>query len=126
MTQPQKATAYLLSGCPFCFKFLLFMTEAKLLDQIEISVVDPQNPATEHLKNKIADATQAKASFPAVEIEPGVFKLDSDKLIEYYAEKNNVPKELPVLSFYKDGLFTQYVNLYKENIALKQQVKDAG
>lgn len=120
MNQPYKAKAYLLSGCPFCFKFALFMTEAQLLDQIEIEIVEPQNPATEHLKSKIADSTQAKPSFPAVEIEPGVFKLDSDKLIEYYAEKNNKPTELPILTFYKDGLFTQYVKLYKENLELKK------
>lgn len=123
MNQPYKAKAYLLSGCPFCFKFVMYMTEAHLLDQIEIVVVDPQDPALEHLKRRIADSTQGKPSFPAVEIEPGVFKLDSDKLIEYFAEKNNKPKELPVLTFYKDGLFTRYVKLHKENMELK---KSAG
>jgi hypothetical protein len=120
MTQPFKAKAYLLPGCPFCFKFLLFMTETQLLDQIEIVSVDPQDADFEQVKSKIGAVTQAKVTFPTVEIEPGNYKSDSDQLIAYYAEKNHVSAEQPVVSFYKAGLFTHYVNLYKENLALKQ------
>ena len=31
-----KAKAYIKEGCPFSFKFLLFMTEAGLFDQMEL------------------------------------------------------------------------------------------
>jgi hypothetical protein len=126
MQSSGKYKAYLLLGCPFCFKFLLFMTEAGLLDQIEIVKVDPQDAGYEALKSKISESTGAKATFPTVEIEPGVFKSDTASLIEYFAQKNNVTTDLPVVSFYTEGLFARYVEMYKENLALKQQVKGAG
>lgn len=121
MPQTAKAPAYLLSGCPFCFKFLLFMTEAGLFEQIEIVTVDPQDAGYEALKEKISASTQAKATFPTVEIEPGVFKSDTEKLIDYFAQKNQVDRNLPVLNFYSAGLFRRYVDLYKENLELKQK-----
>lgn len=126
MHSSEKSKAYLLLSCPFCFKFLLFMTEAGLLDQIEIVKVDPQDAGYEALKSRISESTGAKATFPTVEIEPGVFKSDTAGLIEYFAQKNNVATDLPVLAFYTEGLFARYVEMHKENLALKQQVKDAG
>ena len=41
-----KAKAYIKVGCPFSFKFLTFMAEAKLLDEIEIVRVREGDPAT--------------------------------------------------------------------------------
>lgn len=126
MEAMSKSKAYLLLGCPFCFKFLLFMTEAGLLDQIEVVPVDPQDAGYEDLKSQISQSTGAKATFPTVEIEPGVFKSDTAALIEYFAQKNNAATDLPVMSFYTKGLFARYVDMYKENIALKQQVNSAN
>lgn len=122
MPQSTKPKAYLLLGCPFCFKFLLFMTEARLLDQIEIVSVDPKDPGYEDLKAKIGQSTQEKVTFPNIEIEPGVFKFDTEKLIDYFAEKNHAEKDQPVLAFYTQGLFARYVDLYKENLELKQKL----
>jgi cell division septation protein DedD len=117
-----KPKAYLLNSCPFCFKYLLFMGEAKLVDQIEVIGIDPQSPQFEETKAKLAQATQAKVSFPIVEVEPGVYQTDSDQLIDHFAKKHHVEAgSLPVLAFYKQGLFPAYINLYKENMALKQK-----
>lgn len=117
-----RAKAYLLNSCPFCFKFLLFMGEAQLVDQIEVVSIDPKSGEFDAIKTKLAAASNAKVTFPIVEIEPGVFKTDSDQLIEHFASKNGITAErLPVLSFYKQGLFPAYINLYKENMALKEK-----
>ena len=40
--QPFKAKAYLKEGCPFSFKYLLFMVEAGLSDQIEVMSIPPK------------------------------------------------------------------------------------
>lgn len=110
-----KAKAYLKVGCPFSFKFLLFMAEARLLDQIETIRCDPQDPDFESIKAKLAAGLNKPATFPTVEVEPGRYRSDSDRLIEYYAQKNNVAADkLPALAFYKESIFPQVVELHEK------------
>jgi hypothetical protein len=108
-----KAKAYIKQGCPFSFKFLAFMAEAKLLDDIEIVRVREGDADYEATKAKLA-AELGKASFPTVEIEPGRLMADSDRLIEHYAEGAGVqPDEMPVLSLYKQGILPKLFELHK-------------
>jgi hypothetical protein len=115
MTQESfNAKAYLRVGCPYSFKFLLFMAEARLLDQIDIVCCDPRAPDFDSIKAKLAAGLGKSATFPAVEIEPGRYRSDSDKLIDYYASKNNVAVSgLPALDFYKDSIYPQLVELHE-------------
>jgi hypothetical protein len=109
-----KAKAYLKADCPYSFRFLLFMSEARLLEQIEVIRCDPKDAGYEQVKAKLQSATGGTAEFPTVEIEPGVYKSDSGKLIDHYAKKNNVSvKSLPVLSFYEAGIFPQLRELHE-------------
>jgi hypothetical protein len=113
--QPQlfKAKAYLKADCPYSFRFLLFMRDADLVDRMEIIRCDPQDAGYEQIKNKLQHATGSKATFPTVEIEPGVYKSDSKKLIEHYASRYNIScKSLPVFSFYEAGIFPQLDQLH--------------
>ena len=108
-----KAKAYIKEGCPFSFKFLTFMTEANLLDKIEIVRVREGDADYEATKKKLAEHL-GKASFPTVEIEPGKYMSDSDRLIEYYAKRANLsPDEMPVLSLYKQGILPKLFELHK-------------
>ena len=51
MTQePFKATAYIKDGCPFSFKFLVFVTETGLPDEIEIVRVREGDPSADAVK----------------------------------------------------------------------------
>ncbi len=103
-----RPTAYLLANCPFSFKFLLFISEAKLVDGFEIVRCDPNDAETERVKQKLAAATGKKATFPTVEVEPNVYKSDSDALVAHYAELNRIdPQSLPAFSFYMKGIFPQ-------------------
>jgi hypothetical protein len=105
--------AYLKEGCPFSFKYLLFMAEASLLDRIEVIRCNPETAEFEGIKAKLEAATNKPATFPTVEIEPGRYQSDSDQLIEYYAQRNNIVlSNLPALSFYKDGIFPQLQGLH--------------
>lgn len=109
-----KPSAYLKVGCPFSFKFLLFVSEAHLLDSIEIVRCDPERPEFEEIKIKLEQATHAKAIFPTVEVESGVYKTDSDKLIEYYARRTGVAdQKLPALAFYKESIFPQLLESHQ-------------
>lgn len=112
-----KAKAYVMKGCPFSFKFLVFMAEAGLLDQIEIVQVKPDDQS---VKDELARATGSKPSFPTVETAPGTYLADSDALIDHYAKAHGIDQgNLSVLPFYKEGLFQDFIRLYKENQQLK-------
>jgi hypothetical protein len=101
---------YLRTDCPYSFKLLLFISEARLLDQFEIVRCDPKSTEFEQVKEQLAKATGKKASFPTVEMEPGIYKSDSDALIEHFAANNKVDiDKLIALSFYKAGIFPQLV-----------------
>ena len=108
-----RAKAYIKEGCPFSFKFLTFMAEAKLLDEIEIVRVREGDADYETTKRKLAEQL-GKASFPTVEIEPGKYLADSDRLIEHYAKRAGLrPDEMPVLSLYKQGVLPKLFELHK-------------
>jgi hypothetical protein len=111
--KPFMPKAYLKEGCPFSFKYLLFMAEARLLDRIEVIRCNPAGAGFEGIKAKLAAATNEPATFPTVEVEPGRYQSDSDQLIEHYARTNNVVlSDLPALSFYKEGIFPQLQELH--------------
>jgi hypothetical protein len=126
VNQAPVAKAYLLLGCPFCFKFLLFMTEAGLLDQIEVVALDHGSPEYGALKAELEQRAGRALSFPAVETEPGVIKTDTQALIAHFRASNGLDDaSLPVLDFYQKGLFQNVVNLYQENMALKARLKES-
>lgn len=110
-----KGKAYVKEGCPFSCKLLVFMTEAKLLDEVEIVRLREGEPNFEATKQRLADRLGKPASFPTVEIEPGRYMTDSDKLIEHYAKRSGLrPDALPVLSFYEETIFPQLVEHHKQ------------
>jgi hypothetical protein len=54
------------------------------------------------------------ATFPTVEVEPGRYMTDSDRLIEHYAKREELrPDEMPVLSLYKQGILPKLFELHK-------------
>ena len=109
-----KAKAYVKVGCPFSFKFLTFMAEAMLLDEIEIVRLQEGDANYEPMKQKLAEHLGKAASFPTVEVEPNRYMTDSDRLIEHYAKLDGLlPDEMPVLSLYKQGIFPKLIELHK-------------
>ncbi len=113
-TETFKSKAYVKEGCPFSCKFLVFMAEAGLLDRIEIVRLDPQDPGFSAQKEKLTERLGKPVSFPTVEIEPGRFMTDSDRLIELHAGRAGVSSDaLPVLSFYEETIFPQLIELHQ-------------
>jgi hypothetical protein len=109
-----KAKAYLKEGCPYSFKYLLFMTEAGLLDEVDVIRCDPESAKFDAVKQRLSKATGQDATFPTVEVAPQRYLSDSDKLIGYYANRSNIdPDKLPTFSFYKETLFPQLAALHK-------------
>jgi len=112
-TAPTKAKAYLKDGCPFSFKFWLFMVEAGLAGQIEIIRCNENDPNFERSKEKLSAALGKPASFPTVEIARGRYESDSDRLIAHYASQAGIDvKQLPLLAFYKETILPQVEELH--------------
>jgi hypothetical protein len=109
-----KAKAYVKDGCPFSFKFLVFMAEAGLIDRIEITRLNENDPSFEAAKQRLSEHLGKNATFPTVEVEPGNYMTDSDRVIEHFATRERrQPDEMPVLSFYKQTIFPQLIELFR-------------
>jgi glutathione S-transferase len=109
-----KTKAYVKEGCPFSFKFLVFMAEAGLLDRIEIVRLNENDPDFEAARQRLSDQLGKAATFPTVEVEPGRYMTDSDRVIEHFAQREDLQADnLPVLSFYKQTIFPQLIELFR-------------
>lgn len=112
--QSFKPKAYLKDGCPFSFKFWLFLIESGIADQVEVIRCNSKDPQFAAVSQKLASGLGTKPSFPTVEIEPGRYKSDSDALIEYFSARSAVHSvELPALGFYKETILPQVVELHE-------------
>lgn len=119
-----KAKAYLMSDCPFSFKFLLFMTEAGLLDAIDVQRCDRTDENYQEVRAMLKEKA-GNASFPTVETAPGIFMNDSDGLIAHFAAEHGIADtNPPVLQFYLDGVFASVNRMFGENRDLKAQLAD--
>ena len=110
-----KARAYIKEGCPFSFKYLVFMAEAGLLDEIEILRLREGTPSYDQAKQELSKHLGKAATFPTVEAEPGRYLSDSDRLIEHFARRHGLqPDDMPVLSFYKQTIYPQLLEHHQE------------
>lgn len=127
MTENFTPKAYLKSSCPFCFKLVMFLAEAKLMDKVEIIRIESSDEAAlSHYRDLLQKATGKAASFPTVELSPGEFSSDSDGLIDYFGEKYSVElSSLPGLAYYKDNLFPAYLANFRELKALRAEANGA-
>jgi len=113
-SSPFRPTAYLREGCPFSFKFLLFVAEAGIRDQLELVRCNPHAPDFQAIKSKLQAGLHRAATFPTVEIEPGRYLPDSEALIEHYAAENGIDVgRLPALSFYQQTILPQLQRLHE-------------
>ena len=113
-----KPRAYVKEGCPFSFKYLVFMAEAGLLDEIEIVRLREAAPDFAAVKRDLSEHLGKPATFPTVEVEPTRYLTDSDRLIEHFARRHEVrPDDMPVLSFYRETIFPQLLEHHKETMA---------
>ena len=116
MNQPVfKPRAYVKEGCPFSFKYLVFMAEAGLLEEIEIVRLREAAPDFQAVKRNLREHLGKSATFPTVEVEPTRYLSDSDRVIEHFARQHDLrPDDMPVLSFYKETIFPQLLEHHKE------------
>ena len=106
-------TAYVKTNCPFSFKFRLFITEARLAETVRFIALNPYAPDFAQAKSDLLSKVGHSHSFPIVEVEPETYLSDSDALIDYFAARHGVdPMTLPTLHFYRNGLYTTFLEMF--------------
>lgn len=123
MSEVFKPKVYLKNSCPFCFKFLLFLTESDILRQFEIITIAGDNEEEMGKYRSLLEEKAGKAIFPTVEIATDSYMDDSDRLIEHYAKEYAIDIGcLPTYAYYMSGPFPRSLELFRENNALKKQL----
>ncbi len=119
-----KPKVYMKDNCPFCFKFMLFLTEAGLLDQFEIITAHSDNETEMgSYRAFLKEKTGRQASFPTVETDPGHYMAESDDLIHFYAGQHGIDlSRLTALPYYLQGPFKAQIDLFRENRTLKEKL----
>jgi len=115
-------TIYLKQGCPFCMKVDIFVLEAGLRDKVKIrrfvAGTDEEQTVRAELEPHLT-----KVSFPAAHIAPDRYVADSDGINEELANQNGIDKaNLVTLRYYIEGPFQAVMNLYGENMKLKDEL----
>jgi hypothetical protein len=101
------------------------MTEAGLLDKINIIEPAPDSEEFESVRTMLTEKLGRKATFPTVEIEPETFMNESDDLIHHYAEKYNKSRDkMTVLPLYERGLFSRVRELFFTTRAYREKFGD--
>ncbi len=119
MNAKSPVKVYLKNTCPFCLKLRIFLTEAGLADQIDFTVFADGDATHQSLRSRMQAAGQ-EPSFPAAELEPGKLTTGTDALIAHFAQQAHVkPETLPLLSYYSEGVFKRYGEMFRELRQLK-------
>lgn len=115
-----KPVFYLKENCPFCLKIRIFILEAGLTSDVEISSFE-SGSAQEALVRKELEPYFDKITFPVAQLEPGRHIAESDEIIAGLATRAGcVPEEMDVYRNYIDGTFALAMKLWKENAELKK------
>jgi glutaredoxin 2 len=110
---------YIKERCPHCFKVLLFMQEAGLLDRVEVRRFAAGSPEEQAIRDELAPHIE-KVSFPAAPLSTGRYMTESDDIIDHFAAEAGVDKaQMPLLKHYVEGPYQNLSRLRKEIAELK-------
>ncbi len=110
---------YLKRSCPFCLKLRIFLTEAGIADRFSFTVFDDGDETHAALRARMEQAGR-EPSFPAAELVPGELETGTDALIAQFAGEAGVdPTALPLLTYYAEGVFKRYGEMFMELRSIK-------
>tara|TARA_Y100000590_G_scaffold470732_1_gene668934 strand:+ start:995 stop:1369 length:375 start_codon:yes stop_codon:yes gene_type:complete len=110
-----KNKLFVKGGCPFSYKFIIFLNEIGHLDDFEINVAHADEESYEQITMYILDKSGQKASFPTVETEDGIFMSGSDELIDKYAGIYNKPRNnIDMLKYWEANMMPRMRNIMKQ------------
>ena len=110
-----KSKLFVKGGCPFSYKFIIFLNEINKLEDFEIGVAHADEPSYEEITMYILDKSGQKASFPTVETDEGIFLVGSDELISHYSEIYNKRRDdIKMLNYWEKNMMPRMRSVIKQ------------
>ena len=86
-----KNKLFVKGGCPFSYKFIIFLNEINKLEDFDINVAHADEPSYEEITMYILKKSGQKASFPGDILSQYKTNRDNIKMLNYW-EKNMMPR----------------------------------
>ena len=110
-----KNKLFVKGGCPFSYKFIIFLNEINKLEDFDINVAHADEPSYEEITMYILEKSGQKASFPTVETDDGIFLVVSDELILHYSEIYKTNRDnIKMLNYWEKNMMPRMRNVIKQ------------
>ena len=110
-----KNKLFVKGGCPFSYKFIIFLNEVGHLEDFEIDVAHADEESYEQITMYIYEKSGKKASFPTVETDNGIFIAGSDELIEHYSEIYKKSRDdIEMLKYWENNMMPRMRDIMKQ------------
>ena len=117
----QGETIYAKAGCPFTFRFVLFLNDVDALSNYTLRVAQAGEPSYDAICSELEAATGAKASFPSMRLATGEVLVGSERLMEYVAQSKGCSStSTPVMDY-----FNQYMAPVSRSLLTKLRAAQA-
>ena len=111
----QGETIYAKAGCPFTFRFILFVNDVDTLSNYTLRVAQGGDASYDAICSELEAATGAKASFPSMRLASGEVLVGSERLMEYVAQKNGCSSSsTPVLDYFNQYMAPANQSIFKQ------------
>ncbi len=101
----QRETIFAKAGCPFTFRFILFVNDVDTLSNYELRMAQAGEPSYHAICSELEAATGAKASFPSLRLATGEVLVGSERLMEYVAQKTGcATTSTPIVDYFNQHM----------------------
>ena len=110
----QKDILYVKGGCPFSYKFLIYLNETNHLSDFEVKVAHADEDSYEEIANYLKAKTNSSLSsiFAAT---GGEFKSGSDELIQDLLDIYKIPREnIKMIDYWEANMMPRMRNVMKQ------------
>jgi glutaredoxin len=121
----QKDILYVKAGCPFSYKFLIYLNETNHLSDFEVKVAHADEGSYKEIASYLKEKTNASPSFPTVETTGGDFISGSDELIQEYSDIYKIPREnIKMIDYWEANMMPRMRNIMKQLREVKAKLAD--
>ncbi len=119
----QGETIYAKAGCPFTFRFILFVNDVDTLSDYTLRVAQGGDPSYDAICSELEAATGAKASFPSMRLATGEVLVGSEALMEHVAQRKGcAPTSTPIVDYFNQHMAPASRSLFAELRAVQARL----
>jgi len=120
-----KNKLFVKAGCPFSYKFIVYLNEINRLGDFELHVAHADEESYEEITMYILEKSGQKASFPTVESSDGIFLTGSDELIEHFSSFYNITRDnIEMLKYWENNMMPRMRNIMKQLREAKEKITE--